>query len=172
MDSVSLKGFPIRLHNDLPAEGIQAEDFYYIKSNLNEESLLDLGDQVKLIVSAPSVDTAVGLVIAKKFQDKLTKSKLKGFTALMITKDLPFASKRVFDNEKITALEPVSDFRYGDYGEDYGVLMLEGALRGLLANSVLVLDNDNKIIYSELVSEIFAEPDYDSAIEEIQDLIK
>ncbi len=170
MDVVNLKGFPVRLKEDLPAEGIQAEDFYFVKGNLNEDSLFDHQEKVKLLISVPSMDTGIGVLIAKKMNEYLKKR--EGVFALLISKDLPFAIKRVFDNEKITNLEIGSDFRYGDFGEDYGVEMLEGALRGLLANAIVVIDKDNKIVYSELVSEIFSEPDYESIFEEVDLLLK
>ena len=169
MDVVNLKGFPVRLKDDLPAEGVKAEDFYFVKGNLNEDSLYDHEEKAKLIVSVPSVDTGIGILISKKFNELLKKR--KGVFALLISKDLPFAIKRVFDKEGVTNFEIGSDFRYGDFGEDYGVEMLEGALRGLLTNAVLVLDKDHKIVYSELVSEIFSEPDYESVMEEIDDLL-
>lgn len=170
MDVVNLKGFPIRLKDDLPAEGIQAEDFYFVKGDLNEDSLFDHHEKARLLVSVPSMDTGIGVLIAKKVNEYLKKR--EGVFALLISKDLPFAIKRVFDNEKISDLQIASDFRYGDYGDDYGVEMLEGALRGLLANSVVLINDKNKIVYSELVPDIFAEPDYDSVFEEVDDLLK
>jgi thiol peroxidase len=97
---------------------------------------------------------------------------MKDVKALIISKDLPFAQKRFCDSAKINNVEAVSDFRYGDFGEDYGVLMTDGALKGLLARAVVVLDKDNKIHYSELVSDILMEPDYDSVIEEVEELLK
>ena len=171
MDVVNLKGFPVRLKDDLPAEGIEAEDFYFVKGDLNEDSLFDHQDEkARLLVSVPSMDTGIGVLIAKKMNEYLKKR--KGVFALLISKDLPFAIKRVFDKEKITTFQIGSDFRYGDFGDDYGVEMLEGALRGLLANSVVLIDKDNKIVYSELVQDIFAEPDYESVFEEVDDLLK
>jgi thiol peroxidase len=170
METVNLKGFPVPLNGELPNEGVKAQDFYYVKGNLNEESLYDLDVKVKILISVPSLDTNVCQVETSKFNEKLAK--MKDVKALIISKDLPFAQKRFCDSAKINNVEAVSDFRYGDFGEDYGVLMTDGALKGLLARAVVVLDKDNKIHYSELVSDILMEPDYDSVIEEVEELLK
>lgn len=159
MDVVNLKGFPVRLKDDLPAKGIKAEDFYFVKSDLNEGSLYDIDAEVKLLLSVPSMDTGIGVLIGKKINKIIAGKKVH---ALLISKDLPFAIKRVFEKEKIEHFHIASDFRYGDYGEDFGAEMLEGALRGLLANTILILNKENNILYSELVQDIFAEPNYDA----------
>lgn len=168
-ETVNLKGFPVALIGEFPAEGVKAEDFYYVKANLNEESLYDVEAKVKVIISVPSLDTNVCQLETKKFNEELAKR--EGVKGLVISKDLPFASKRFCDAAKIGNMEPVSDFRYGDFGKDYGVEMTEGALKGLLARSVVVLDKNNKIHYAELVPEILAEPDYESALETVDELL-
>lgn len=168
-ETVNIKGFPVALIGEFPTEGVKAEDFYYVKSNLNEESLYDVDAKVKVILSVPSLDTNVCQMETKKFNEELGKRKdVRGF---VISKDLPFASKRFCETANIKNVEPVSDFRYGDFGKDYGVEMTEGALKGLLARTVLVLDKNNKIHYAELVPEILSEPDYESALETVDELL-
>lgn len=170
MDTVNLKGFPVNLSGELIEEGAKAIDFYYVKGNLNEESLLDIEAKVKVIISVPSLDTNICQVETKKFNQHL--SKLKDVKTIVISKDLPFASKRFCETAGVKNVEPVSDFRYGDFGQEYGLEMTDGALKGLLARAVIVIDGQtNKIVYSELVPEILAEPDYESAVETIEELL-
>jgi thiol peroxidase len=58
----------------------------------------------------------------------------------------------------------LSDFRDGNFGKNYGVEMTSGALSGLHSRAVVVLDENGKVIYNELVPEIGEEPDYISAL--------
>ena len=60
----------------------------------------------------------------------------------------------------------LSDFRKdGNFGENYGVMIKDSALRGLLTRSIFVIDKEGKIAYVELVPEITNEPNYAAAIE-------
>ena len=83
---------------------------------------------------------------------------------LAVSKDLPFAHARFCTVEGIENVVPVSDFRKTSFDEKYGVLMTDGPLKGLLARSVVVIDRDGKVVYTELVPEITQEPDYDKAL--------
>jgi thiol peroxidase len=83
---------------------------------------------------------------------------------LAVSKDLPFAHARFCTVEGIENVVPVSDFRKTSFDESYGVLMTDGPLKGLLARSVVVIDGDGKVVYTELVPEITQEPDYDKAL--------
>lgn len=110
----------------------------------------------------PSLDTGVCASSVRKF-NKLAAS-LHDTVVLAVSKDLPFAHARFCTAEGIENVVPVSDFRDSDFDKKYGVLMEDGPLAGLLARSVVVVDKDGKVIYTELVPEITQEPDYDSAI--------
>lgn len=83
---------------------------------------------------------------------------------LAISKDLPFAHARFCTTEGIENVVPLSDFRRSDFDENYGVVMADGPLKGLLARSVVVIDREGKVVYTELVPEITQEPDYDRAV--------
>ena len=83
---------------------------------------------------------------------------------MAVSKDLPFAHARFCTVEGIENVVPVSDFRKTSFDESYGVLMTDGPLKGLLARSVVVIDGDGKVVYTELVPEITQEPDYDKAL--------
>ena len=91
-------------------------------------------------------------------------AELPGTVVLAVSKDLPFAHARFCMVEGIENVVPVSDFRKTSFDESYGVLMTDGPLKGLLARSVVVIDGDGKVVYTELVPEITQEPDYDKAL--------
>ena len=88
---------------------------------------------------------------------------------LAISKDLPFAQGRFCTTEGITNVIPLSDYRYtSDFAEKYGVLMTDGPLAGLLARSVVVIDPEGKVVYTELVPEITQEPNYEAALKAVK----
>lgn len=110
----------------------------------------------------PSLDTGVCATSVRKF-NKLAAG-LPDTVVLAISKDLPFAHARFCTTEGIENVIPLSDFRFSDFDENYGVRMADGPLSGLLARAVIVVGKDGKIAYTELVPEITQEPDYDKAI--------
>ena len=77
--------------------------------------------------------------------------------------DLPFAHARFCGAEGLKNVISVSDFRSGSFGKDYGVRICHGPLAGLLSRAVVIIDEAGKIIYTEQVSEIAQEPNYEAA---------
>ncbi len=114
----------------------------------------------------PSLDTSVCATSVRKF-NKLAAS-LPDTVVLAISKDLPFAHARFCTTEGIENVIPLSDFRFSDFDESYGVRMADGPLGGLLARAVVIIGKDGKVMYTELVPEITQEPDYDKAIEAVK----
>jgi thiol peroxidase len=47
---------------------------------------------------------------------------------------------------------------------DYGVKIVDGPFEGLFARAIVVIDENGKVIYNELVPELAQEPDYDKAL--------
>ena len=94
---------------------------------------------------------------------------LKDTVVLAISKDLPFAHARFCTTEGIENVVPLSDFRYSDFDESYGVRMADGPLAGLLARSVVVIGKDGTVAYTELVAEITQEPDYEKALAAVKE---
>ena len=125
------------------------------------DTVVQRGKQVILNIF-PSLDTGVCAASVRKF-NKLA-AELPGTVVLAVSKDLPFAHARFCTVEGIENVVPVSDFRKTSFDESYGVLMTDGPLKGLLARSVVVIDGDGKVVYTELVPEITQEPDYDKAL--------
>lgn len=168
LDSVTLHGKKIQLHDELPVRGTIAEDFTFVKRDLNEDSLYDI-EGVRVIMAVPSLDTGTCAAETRKFNEELGKR--KGVTGIVVSKDLPFAMKRFCEGNGIDNIIPASDYRYHEFTEEYNIKMLEGALKGLIARAVIVIDKKNQIQYSELVPEILNEPDYEAALEVVDKLI-
>lgn len=169
MAQVTLKGNPVHTKGELPAVGRLAPHFRYVKQDLSEGQLSDLGAKVKVILAVPSLDTGTCALETKTFNKKLAA--LAGVEGLVISMDLPFAMKRFCELEGVKNVQPASDFRYREFTEHYNTLLTDGPLKGISARAVLVLDKDNTISYAELVPEISAEPQYEAALEVVKKLI-
>ena len=111
----------------------------------------------KLIAAVPSLDTGVCLTSAKKFNQKV-----QNFTLIYVSADLPFAGARACNVENLDNVHTLSMMRNKDFAVDYGLLLVDGPLEGLCARAIFALDENNKILYSELVSEITEEPNYEA----------
>lgn len=169
MDKINLKGFPVQLIDDVTEPGVLAEDVTFVTKELNEVSLYDMDGDVKVLISVPSLDTGVCQAETRRFNSDL--SKRNGVKGIVVSKDLPFASKRFCETEGIENIVTVSDFRYGDFGKEFGTEMVEGALKGLLARVVFVLDKDNKVVHTEMSGDILEEPNYDNVLAKVDELI-
>lgn len=162
MATVTLKGSPFHTSGELPKVGSFAPDFTMTKDDLSEIRLSDCQDKKVVLNIFPSLDTPTCATAMKVFNQIAEKHKDTLF--LCISADLPFAQKRFCTALHLSNVIPVSIFRNPDFGKHYGVLIENGPLTGLLARAVLVIDEAGKIKYSQLVSEIANEPDYDSAV--------
>ena len=169
MDKINLKGHPIKLVDDVTEPGVKAEDVTFVTKDLNEISLFDIEGDVKVLISVPSLDTGVCQAETRKFNTELGKR--NGVKGLVISKDLPFASKRFCETEGIENIITLSDYRYGDFGKEFGTEMTEGALKGLLARVVFVLDKDNNVVHTEISNDILEEPNYDNVLAKVDELI-
>jgi thiol peroxidase len=82
----------------------------------------------------------------------------------VISADLPFACGRFCSTEGLENVVTLSMMRSKNFAKDYGVLIEDGALAGITARALVVLDEQNKVLFSQLVPEITQEPDYDGAL--------
>ena len=162
MAKITLKGNEIHTNGSLPQVGAEAPNFSGVKSDLSELSLNDFQGRRVVINVFPSLDTAICASSVRKFNEIL--SSLSNTVVIALSKDLPFAQGRFCTTEGIKNVIPLSVFRNTEFEESYGMLMIDGALRGLLARAVIVIDTNGKIIYTELVSEITNEPNYNSVL--------
>jgi thiol peroxidase len=152
------KGKIVQLKAKLPKVGYVAPNFKFVKTDLQEATLSQTMGKKTLIISAPSLDTGVCALEAKRFSAELAK--MPEVIAIFITRDLPFAMARFCAAEGIQNIIPASDFRYHQFGDKYGAEMQTGPLKALLARAIWVLDANQNIIYMELVPEITTEPNY------------
>ena len=162
MAQVTLKGMPVQTSGELPAVGAAAPDFTLTKMDLTELSLSELKGKRVVLNIFPSIDTATCAQSVRDFNQRANQ--VPNSFILCISADLPFAQKRFCGAEGLDQVIPVSDFRNKDFGRKFGVNILDGGLRGLLARAVVVLDENGKVIYHELVSEIGHEPNYDAVL--------
>jgi thiol peroxidase len=162
MASITLKGNEIHTNGTLPSVGAQAPDFRLADKDLADRGLSDYAGKKKLLNIVPSLDTPVCATSTKKFNDAVAGR--DDVVALIISADLPFAMGRFCGAEGTDNVIPLSLMRSRNFAKDYGVLIEDGPLEGITARAVVVLDENDKVVYTELVPEIGQEPDYDKAM--------
>ncbi|WP_426811744.1 thiol peroxidase [Staphylococcus capitis] len=159
MTEITFKNDPITLSGQQVKEGDIAPDFTVLDNSLNQITLEDYKGKKKLISVVPSIDTGVCDQQTRKFNEEASQ---EDGVVLTISVDLPFAQKRWCASNGLENVVTLSDHRDLSFGENFGVVMEE--LR-LLARSVFVLDESNKIVYKEIVSEGTNFPDFDATLE-------
>lgn len=162
MASITLGGNPADTNGSLPKVGSIAPNFTLTASDLTSKSLSDYGGVKKILNIFPSVGTGVCSASARKFNEEA--SNLKNSKIVCISKDLPFAQAGFCAAEGLENVEMLSDYKDNNFTNDYGVLITKSKFAGLLARAVVVLDENNKVLYTEQVPEIGQEPDYASAL--------
>ena len=162
MAQITLKGNPIQTSGRLPSPGYAAPDFSLTQRDLSDMSLRDVAGKRVVLNIFPSIDTPTCSASVRRFNTEISDQ--ENAVVLCISRDLPFAHDRFCEAEDIKNAISLSEMRHRDFGEKYGLAILDGPLAGLLARAVVILDESGKIIYSELVSEIASEPDYEKAL--------
>ena len=163
MANITLKGNPVKTVGKLPKIGKKAPKFKLVKSDLSVAKLADYKGSRLILNITPSIDTGVCANSVREF-NKLATS-LENTKVLYISKDLPFAQSRFCGAEGIENVETLSDYVKGKFGKKYGVTIKSGPMRGLLSRSIVVIDEDGKVIYTEQVEETVNEPNYAAAID-------
>lgn len=162
MSKITLKGNEINTNGVLPAVGTEAPCFKGVKSDLSEVSLADFKGKKIVLNIFPSLDTEVCATSVRKFNKDAAS--FHNTVVLAISKDLPFAQARFCTTEGIKNVITLSEFRCDCLENKYGMLIVDGPLKGLLARGVVVINEEGKIVYTELVPEITQEPNYEAAI--------
>ncbi len=160
MSEITLKGNPIHTSGELPAHGINAPSFTLVDTGLAEKGLDDFAGK-KVLNVFPSLDTPVCANSVRRFNQEAAGR--DGVTVLNISGDLPFAHGRFCSAEGIEGVVNLSSFR-STFADDYGLKIVDGPLTGLCSRAVLVLDEGNRVVYTEQVPEIAQEPDYEAAL--------
>lgn len=162
MAKITLKNNPISTNGELPQVGTKAPDFVLVDKELQDRSLKDFKGHKKFLAIVPSLDTSVCSIMAKKCFQNLKR--LPEVALLVISADLPFAQKRFCLSEHVEGMNVLSMMRNKNFAKDYGILIQDGPLAGLCARALVILGENNEVLYTQLVPEISQEPDYDAAL--------
>ena len=162
MAQVTFKGNPIKTADSLPKVGSTAPDFKLVKADLTPMSLSDFKGRRVILNIFPSIDTAVCAASVRRFN--VEASKLTNTVVLCISKDLPFAQKRFCAAEGLDNVITGSEYRDSSFSNAYGVRIADSPLEGLFSRAIVVVDEKGKVAYTEQVSEIAQEPDYEKAL--------
>lgn len=166
MGVITMKGNEFKTSGQLPAVGSKAPDFEVVDSNIAKKNLSDYKGKNLILNIFPSIDTPVCDLSVRKFNKEVLG--LKNTIVLCLSADLPFAHKRFCTSNKIENVTNLSVFRSPVFGIDYGVTITTGPLRGLLSRAIIIIDSKGIVKYTQLVSEVSNEPDYEKALEAIK----
>jgi len=162
MAQVTLRGTAFHTNGELPTVGAKAPDFKLVNGDLKDVSLADYRGKKKVLNIVPSLDTPTCAASTRRFNKEA--SSLANTVVLVVSADLPFAAKRFCSTEGLQNVVPLSLMRSKNFAKDYGVLLQDGPLEGITARAVVVLDENDKVVYRQLVTEIANEPDYAGAL--------
>jgi len=160
--SVTLRGNPVSVVGHFPVAGEQAKPLSLVAKDLADVTLANFAGQRKILNIFPSIDTPTCATSVRKFNEQA--SALDNTVVLCISADLPFAQSRFCGAEGLDKVVTLSTLRGAAFMEDYGVAFSSGPLVGLTARAIVVLDEHNKVLHSELVAEVANEPDYAAAL--------
>ncbi len=161
--SVHFQGNPVSVAGQIPQSGAKAQAFTLVAKDLSDVSLSQFAGKRKVLNIFPSIDTGVCAASVRKFNQ--LANEMNNTAVLCISADLPFAQSRFCGAEGLSNVVTLSTLRNDQFAQDYGVAIADGALKGLTARAVLVLNEQDEVIFSQLVNEITHEPDYAAALE-------
>lgn len=162
MANITLKGNAIQTIGELPAKGTKVPDFELVKNDLSKASMKDFAGKRLVLNIFPSLDTGTCAASVRRFNKEAAG--LKNTQVLCISRDLPFAQARFCGTEGINNAITLSDFATGQFGKDYQLEITTGPMAHLLSRAVIVLDENQKVIYTQQIPEIVDEPNYEAAL--------
>jgi len=162
MATMTLKGEEVRTSGELPAVGSKAPDFTLTKNDLTDTTLSDFAGKNIVLNIFLSLDTSTCAMSVRRFNEMAAS--LKDTVVLCVSEDLPFAQKRFCGVEEIKNAITLSAYRYRAFANNYGVRILYGPMKSLMARSVVIINKMGRVIYTEQVQEISREPDYEAAL--------
>ena len=166
MAKITLKCNEVNTNSDIVSQGSDAPDFILVNSDLQDVNLSSFDGKNKILSIVPSLDTPVCQKSTLVFNEKVAG--LEDTVMLIVSSDLPFAMKRFCTNESLDNVMPVSMMRSRNFAKDYGVLLVDGPLSGITTRAIVTISKDNKVLHSELVTEIADEPNYQAALDSIK----
>lgn len=162
MAQITLKGNIINTIGDLPEIGTLSPDFSLTKTDFTETTLSDYKGKNVILNIFPSLDTSTCAASVRHFNKEA--GGLSNTVVLCISKDLPFAHKRFCESEGIENVINASEFRNTAFSDAYKVKFANGPLAGLFSRSIVVINSEGKVIYTQQVPETTQEPDYEKAL--------
>ena len=166
MASITLQGTITNTNGNLVKTGDKAPDFKLVATDLSIKRLSDYAGKKIILNIFPSIDTGTCAASVRAFNQKA--SDLSNTVVLCISRDLPFAQARFCGAEGLKNVISLSDFATGSFGQDYGLQIIDGPLAHLNSRAIVVIDEQGSVCYSEQVSEIADEPNYENAIKAVQ----
>lgn len=163
MTTVTFKGTPVHTNGTVPKVGALAPNFILTDTDLKDYTLKDFAGKFLILSINPSLDTSVCSLVLKKFNEEAKKH--PSVAVVFVSADLPFAQKRFCLQENLHNSKTLSMLRSKEFATEYGVLLTDGPLAGLTARACIVINDRGIVCYSELVSEITNEPDYEKALQ-------
>jgi thiol peroxidase len=165
--NVSFHGKPLHVAGRAVRGGAYAPDFKVCDASLNEVSLHELGNTIKIINSFPSLDTPVCDMQVKEF-NKRAVTLSSDVVIAGVSMDLPFAQKRFCDENNIRNIRVFSDYKTASFGINYGLLIKE---LNLLCRAVVIIDKQGVIRYMQIVRELTQSPDYEDVLKGLDEVI-
>lgn len=162
METIYFHGTPCHTYGNIPAVGSEAPCFSLVDKDLKDIRCTDYKGKRIVLNIFPSLDTPVCAMSVRRFNKEAAE--LDNVVVVCVSMDLPFAQARFCAANNIKNVKVASAFRSPKFTEDYGLQMIDGPLAGLLARAVIVIDENGKVIFSDLVDEITHEPDYEGAV--------
>jgi thiol peroxidase len=166
MAKITLKGNAINTYGTLPVIGSKAPGFVLTKADLTDISLNDYRNKRIVLNIFPSIDTSVCAASVRRFNAEA--GNLHDTIVLCVSADLPFAASRFCGTEGLSNVITLSTFRHPEFGDTYGVRIIDGVMAGLMSRAIVIIDETGNVTYTEQVPEISHEPDYAAALKTIR----
>lgn len=163
MATILLNGEPIGVGGRFPRPGDIAHSFMLVDNDLKDVSLSQFAGKRKVLAVVPSLDASIGLTIARRLNG--LASGLPNTHTIVISVDTPYAQARVVAMEELRNISTLSTLRGRDFHKDYGVMITDYPLSGMMASAIIVLDENDEVLHSELVHEVTSEPKYQAIVD-------
>ncbi len=159
--NIQHKNASYHTYGELPSVGSCAPDVSLVNTDLQNVSFANWMGVRKVLNIFVSVDTDICAKSVVEF-DRFA-AEVEDVAMLMVSYDLPFAHKRFQEEHELTNVVGLSAIRHAGFGENYGVLIVDGPLAGMFSRAVVVLDENNTVVHQEHIEDISKEPDYRAA---------
>lgn len=158
MATVLLNGEPIGVGGRFPRVGDIAHSFMLVDTQLGDVPLSKFLGKRKIIAVVPSVDAEIGLRIARRMEG--IADSFPNTRCFIVSIDTPYALARTAAVEGFRKITMLSTMRGRDFHKDYGVMITDVPLSGMMSTAIFGLDEDDTVLYSELVQDVNGDPNY------------